>query len=79
MSDVARNEFIHEYTRNLLIRWANHCVLHSTLPTDPASQTSLEMHQIYIEYAQSKGWLSSRTPLTVLAKGFTTAASQLKR
>ena len=72
--------FIDQYTRRLLIDWAHHQV---TSPEPPeflerCGNTCAYSHQVYIEHAINKGWVS-KDGKRVLAKGFTVAASAIKR
>lgn len=81
----AAQEFINEYTRQLLVGWADHCLRHGSLPQPNSIHTqdrvaaSLSMHAIYVEYAQEKGWLSKKDPMTVLAAGYKSAGAYLRR
>lgn len=77
-SDRSKGEesFIHEYTRNLLIQWADHCIRFGSLParTDSASDKAA---QVYLDHAISKGWVTKDgTKLT--SAGFASAAARCK-
>lgn len=69
----AESDFVEEYTRNLLVGWADHCVRGLALDFDA------DMSSPYVKCALDKGWLTKVKPLRVSAKGFTAAASFLKR
>jgi hypothetical protein len=77
----AEKSFIDQYTRKLLVYWAHHQISSPELPEllepCPAFQCAYG-HQVYVDYAVSKGWLS-KDGKRVLAKGFSTASSAVKR
>jgi len=82
----AAQEFINEYTRQLLVGWADHCLRHGSLPQEnsllpqhAAMAKDLSAHAIYVAYAQEKGWLSKKDPMTVLAAGYKSAGAYLRR
>ena len=66
--------FIHEYTRNLLIKWAAHQLQHGSMPGADKRDKGLI---VCVEHAVSKGWVSKdRTKVT--SAGFKSAASRCK-
>ena len=67
----AESDFVEEYARSLLVTWADRCVRGSALDLDADSP--------YVKCALDKGWLTKSNPPRVSAKGFTAAASFLKR
>jgi len=80
----AEKNFIDQYTRKILIDWAHHQI---TSPREEDEFPPLERcspqpcaygYDLYVDYAISKGWLS-KDGKRVLAKGFTTACSAVKR
>ena len=80
----AEKNFIDQYTRKMLIDWAHHQVTASLEKGDEpplercGSQQCAYGYAPYVDYAISKGWLS-KDGKRVLAKGFTTACSAVKR
>ena len=77
----AQQTFIDQYTRRLLIDWAHHQVsagfnLEALEACGP--QQCGHGYDVYIEYAKHKGWVS-KDGKRVLAKGFSVAASAVKR
>ena len=95
MRTKAEENFIDQYTRTLLVQWANYSVT-SGLPPENETGARLDLGMvdttapqqprgflrtpsIYVLHAQEKGWLSKKEPLTVLAKGYDTAAAFLRR
>ena len=68
----AEKAFLEEYTRKLLVGWCAHQLEHDAFPmfaNDP-----------YITLAVDKGWISNKAgKFRVLAKGFSAAASYLRR
>jgi hypothetical protein len=71
----AESDFVEEYTRSLLVGWADRSVRGLALALD----FDADMNGLYIKCALDKGWLTKSTPPRVSAKGFTAAASFLKR
>jgi hypothetical protein len=67
----AESDFVEEYARSLLVGWADECVRGLVLALDEGSP--------YVKCALDKGWLTKAKPPRVSAKGFTAAASFLKR
>ena len=80
----AEQSFIDQYTRKLLIDWAHHQVTAPTdpfgaeLPTEKCGHRCSYGYDTYVEYAITRGWVS-KDGRRVLAKGFATATSALKR
>ena len=67
-------KFIHEYTRNLLIKWAAHQIQHGSMPLpDRRDKGAL----VFFEHAKSKGWVS-KDGTKVTSSGFTSAAARCK-
>jgi hypothetical protein len=66
--------FIDQYTRKLLVDWANVCIQRGDLPDSFETSSN-----VYVEHALEKGWLTKRTPRALTAKGWSTAAAFLKR
>jgi hypothetical protein len=69
----AESDFVEEYTRSLLVGWADRCV------RDLAIDFDADTNSPYVKCALDKGWLTKAKPPRVSAKGFTAAASFLKR
>jgi hypothetical protein len=69
----AELEFVEEHTRSLLVGWADRCVRGLVLEFDTDTDNP------YVKCALDKGWLTKSKPPRVSAKGFTAAASFLKR
>lgn len=69
----AESDFIEEYTRSLLVGWADRCVRGLALDFNEDAEGP------YVQCALDKGWLTKAKPPRVSAKGFTAAASFLKR
>lgn len=69
----AVSKFIDQYTRSLLVEWAAFQVTEGYLPslTTPNKKP-------FVDFAVEKGWIS-KDRSRMLASGFTTAASFLKR
>jgi len=70
-------KFIHEYTRTLLIHWAECEVLFGQMPQCDGSAKSKAVNEVFVTYAQSKGWVS-KDGLHVTSKGFLSAAGRVK-
>jgi hypothetical protein len=68
---AGERDFILEYTRSQLVKWANHLVTEGCLPDKVPS--------LYLEVALSKGWLTKKEPRRLTAKGFKAAAAFLRR
>jgi len=77
-SDRSKGEqsFIHEYTRNLLIRWADHCIRFGTLPK-PSGTASDEAAKVYLDHAISKGWVT-KDGTKMTSAGYASAAARCK-
>lgn len=67
----AELDFIKERARMYLVKWADKQIQNA--PCDFSGGP------VFLEFAQSKGWVSKTTPLKVLATGFKTAAAFLRR
>lgn len=74
ISDRSKGEqaFIHEYTRDLLVEWADKCIRHGDIPS-----TSVEGASVYVKHAISKGWLS-KDGTKVTSAGYASAAARCK-
>lgn len=70
----AELDFVNEFARRLLVDWANTCIQVGQLP-DSFDKPS----NVYVEHAIEKGWISKTTPRKLTAKGYSTAASYLRR
>ena len=68
----SETDFIDQYTRKLLVGWAD---------LQARGTTSIEVgdHALYLEHAKTRGWVSKAAPHRVLSGGFTVATSFLKR
>jgi len=75
MATQAEDKFVNQYTRKLLTEWASTQVRNGCL----APAFDADTVNPFVDHAIEKGWLSKRTPRSVTAKGFTTAAGFLKR
>ena len=73
----AEEAFIDQYTRTLLIEWGVQTLSHGSFAIQ--IDAAPVIRDCCIEYASEKGWVSKAEPRRVLAKGFTVAASALKR
>jgi len=73
MMTEAEKDFMDEYARSLLVRWADR-----TLRTGNVGDVG-EEDEPYFSYAIDKGWLGKAAPRKVTAKGFSVAASFLRR
>ena len=73
MADLSAAEidFIDEMTRSMLVKWADQLVRESCIEPEPTG--------VYREHALEKGWLTVKLPHRLTAKGWTTAASFLRR
>ena len=71
---AAEEKFIHEYTRQLLVDWADCCLRSGYLPEAGPDQPA----GIYLGHAIEKGWVS-KDGTRVLAAGYVAAAGMLKR
>lgn len=71
-------DFIKEYTRSLLVEWADHCIKNGTLPEN-GDRARLKMSDVYIECALNNGWVTKSEPRRLTAKGFAAAAAFLRR
>jgi hypothetical protein len=68
---AAEEKFLHEFTRQCLVGWADHQLRLGTFPIGAAQEP-------YLTHAKEKGWIS-KDGTRVLASGFTAAAGMLKR
>lgn len=71
-------KFIDQYTRKLMVKWADVCVQAGELPPDQFKRDSTNP---YVQHAFNKGWItkSSKQPRRLTASGWGVAASFLKR
>jgi len=69
----AEKDFLDEYTRRLLVRWADH-----SLRTGSVGDVR-EEDEPYFSHAIDKGWVGKASPRRLTAKGFSVAASFLRR
>jgi len=69
----AELDFIKESARTYLVSWADKQIRRGQMPQEFANA------DVFLEFAQSKGWVSKTEPFKVLAKGFQTAAAFLRR
>jgi len=69
----AELDFIKESARTYLVSWADKQMRIGQMPQEMGNA------QVFLEFAQSKGWVSKKEPLKVLATGFNTAAAFLRR
>jgi hypothetical protein len=67
----AELDFIKERARMYLVKWCDQQIQNA--PCDFGGGP------VFLEFAQSKGWVSKKEPLKVLATGFNTAAAFLRR
>lgn len=73
MSSAGEARYINERTRSRLVVWADDCLEHGII-----TFTALD-ELIFKPFALEKGWLGKSEPHTLTSKGFSTAASFLKR
>lgn len=71
----AEEAFIDQYTRKLMVSWADVCVQAGHLPDRFTSDSD----NPYVQHAFAKGWITKREPCRLTAKGFGVVASFLKR
>ena len=62
-------DFIEEYTRSQLVRWADGCIRDGCIP----DRTT----HVYLDCARKKGWVTKADPPKLTSKGFKAAASFL--
>lgn len=78
----AETNFVNEMTRKLLVSWCHHYIQVGLAPEQTSgvlfSEGYAKPMQVYIEHAKKKGWVSANEE-RVLAAGFNTAASFLRR
>ena len=76
----AKQDFIDQYTRKLLVGWSHHEVAADT-PVELEEcgpQQCAYGYRVYVEYAINKGWLV-KDGSRVSARGFSVAGSFLRR
>lgn len=66
----AEQDFVNEYTRRLLVQWCAYYLEHGEIP--------VVGDNVFVDHAQNKGWISKKGD-KILAAGFKTAASYLRR
>ena len=66
--------FIDQYTRKLLVEWGDLCLKNGAL-----SDGGWNQHQVYLDHALTKGWVTKKVPHSLTAKGWGTAAAFLRR
>ncbi len=69
-------DFITEYTRSQLVRWADGCIRDGCIPTVLLDGTYTH---VYLDCARKKGWVTKADPPKLTSKGFKAAASFLRR
>lgn len=69
--------FINEFTRTLLVKWCDYQLRYGEMPKCDGSVRS-KSTALYMEFAQSKGWVS-KDGTKVLSNGFKVAAAFLRR
>lgn len=67
----AELDFIKERARMYLVKWADQQIQNN--------QVDFSGGPVFLEFAQSKGWVSKKEPLKVLTPGFKVAAAFLRR
>jgi hypothetical protein len=70
--NAAESTFVDQFVRRLLVGWAEHAIVHGSIPVVEHS------HVQFLTYASDKGWITKREPKTLTAKGWNTAASFMK-
>lgn len=65
-------QFLDQYTRRLMVQWCHLQLTTGTSPSVPAD------HEVYLNYARTKGWISKKDG-TVLSAGWKVGAAFLKR
>lgn len=75
-SDFTKGEqdFIHEYTRSLMVGWAHLAIGGGSVPDNPGQRGTP-----YFKYAMERGWLTKKEPCRPTAAGFKVAAAFLRR
>ena len=68
--------FINQYTRQLMVKWADTCLQVGSLPE---GQFRPDSPNPYVQHAFKKGWLTKREPRRLTASGWGVATSFLKR
>lgn len=76
MRTKAEENFIDQYTRSLLVRWGDALIRSTTPAMHPVIGGADEP---YTQHAINKGWVTKREPRRLTSKGWSTAASFLKR
>jgi hypothetical protein len=76
MAERSKGElaFIEQRTRQLLVEWADRQLREGSL-----GSIHVTTIQVYVEHALYKGFLTKREPTRLTAKGWSAAASFLKR
>ena len=64
--------FVDQMTRKLLVDWCTEYITRGALPSD------VHINNVFVAHAIEKGWISISL-LKILSKGWTTAASFLRR
>lgn len=70
-ASAGERDFIVEYTRSQLVKWAHSWVTEGCMPDN--------IPTIYLETATAKGWLTKKEPRKPSAKGLKAAAAFLRR
>lgn len=71
--------FINEFTRTLLVKWCDYQLRYGEMPKcDISGYAPSKTSALYVEFAQSKGWVS-KDGTKVLSNGFKVAAAFLRR
>ena len=76
MESENESKFINEYTRSLLVRWADVCAQAGCLPPEDFREDS---SNIYVQHAFKRGWITKREPRRLTENGWGAAAAFLKR
>ena len=77
-------DFIEQYARVFLVEWCCQTIASGSITAveghiDLGLDIRAIIAQLCLEHAVEKGWVGSKAPQKVLAKGFSTAAAFLKR
>lgn len=82
METKAEQDFMEQVSRTFLVEWCSQTLIDGSIQDVAAGQVTEAMQQMAsrcLLYAQDKGWVGKSSPPRILAKGYATAATFLKR
>ena len=74
----AEENFIDQYTRKLLVLWAQQTLAFGKI-NEPTRADTARGTDLYFEHVRTRGWVGKKEPARLTSKGFSTAAAFLKR